>query len=92
MIDLPNWFAGTVTIVALVGLGVFVYPWLLARKGGIVAVAVATVLLALLFLQFDRDSGETSKLSAALAVLWALAPAIVGVIAHRLQRRPPAGG
>ena len=29
MIDFPNWLAGTVTIVALIGLGIFIYPWLL---------------------------------------------------------------
>jgi hypothetical protein len=86
MIEFPNAFAGTVTIVALVALGIFVYPWLLARKGGAAAIAVATVALALLFHQFDRASGASAMVSAGLALLWALAPAITAVIARRFTR------
>lgn len=82
--EVPNWLAGTLTIVALIGGGVFLYPWLLDRRFGASAVAAGTVLLALLFWHFDRNGGA---LSAALALLWAAAPATVGVIVHRLQRR-----
>jgi hypothetical protein len=86
MIDVPNALAGTITIVALIGLGIFVYPWLLARRGGAAAVAVATLALALLFFQFDRGENASTATSAGLAALWALAPAIVAVIVRRLTR------
>jgi len=82
--EVPNWLAGTLTIAALIGGGVFLYPWLLGRRFGALAVAAGTVLLALLFRHFDRDGGA---LSTALALLWAAAPVAVGVIVHRLQRR-----
>ncbi len=86
MIEFPNAFAGTVTIVALVGLGIFVYPWLLARRGGAAVIAVATLALALLFHRFDRGSGASPVVSAGFATLWALAPAITAVIVRRLTR------
>ncbi|GAB4466463.1 MAG: hypothetical protein OHK0044_06360 [Burkholderiaceae bacterium] len=86
MIDVPNALAGTVTIAALIALGIFVYPWLLARRGGRAAVAVATFALALLFYLFDRGSGASGTVSAGLALLWALAPAITAVIVRRLAR------
>lgn len=86
MIEFPNAFAGTITIVALVALGIFVYPWLLARRAGRVAIVAATAALALLFYQFDRGSGAPAAVSAGLAVLWALAPAITAVIVRRLTR------
>lgn len=86
MIEFPNAFAGTVTIVALVALGIFVYPWLLARRGGVVAIVAATAVLTLLFHQFDRGSGAPAAVSAAFALLWALAPAITAVIVRRLTR------
>jgi biotin transporter BioY len=86
MIEFPNAFAGTVTIVALVGLGIFAYPWLLARRGGATAVAAATIALALLFHQFDQGSGASTALSAGFALLWALAPAITAVIVRRFTR------
>lgn len=85
MLDFPTWFAGTVTIGALVGLGIFVYPWLLARKGGIGAVGAITVLLAFLFYAFDSSSQVPIATSATLAVLWALAPVAVGFIVRRIQ-------
>lgn len=86
MIEVPNALAGTVTIVALVALGIFVYPWLLARRGGAAATAIATLALALLFFQFDRASGAPTAVSAAFALLWALAPAITAVIVRRFSR------
>ena len=86
MIELPNALAGTITIGALIALGIFVYPWLLARRGGVVAIAAATALLALLFHRFDRGSGAPAAVSAGLALLWALAPAITALIVRRLTR------
>jgi hypothetical protein len=91
MIDFPNWFAGTITIVALVGLGIFVYPWLLARKGGIGAVGAITVLLAFLFYAFDSANNVPIATSATLAILWAVAPVAVGFVVRRLQGSPSAG-
>ena len=86
MIEVPNALAGTVTIVALVALGIFVYPWLLARRGGAPAIAIATLALALLFFRFDRASGAPTAVSAGFALLWALAPAITAVIVRRFTR------
>lgn len=86
MPEVPNAVAGAVTIAALVGFGVFLYPWLLARRGGAVAVAAISAALAALFFLFDRGSGDPAA-SAAFALLWALAPAAVGLIVARLQRR-----
>ncbi len=90
LLDFPNWFAGTVTIAALVGLGIFVYPWLLQRRGAAVIGAV-TVLLTFVFYAFDRSSSVPIATSALLAALWALAPVLAGVIVWRLQGKPRAG-
>ncbi len=89
LLDFPNWFAGTVTIIALVGLGIFVYPWLLQRRGAAVIGAV-TVLLTFVFYAFDRSSNVPIATSAILAALWAFAPVLVGIIVWRLQGKPTA--
>jgi hypothetical protein len=86
MPDVPNWLAGSVTVAVLVGCGIFLYPWMLKRRGGAAAVAAITVAVALLYFLFDRGSGSAA-LSATLALVWALAPVLAGVIVHRLQRR-----
>jgi hypothetical protein len=86
MADVPNGLAGTATVAALIGFGIFLYPWLLARRFGAVVVAASTAALTVLFFFFDRGSVDAAA-SAALALLWAAAPAAVGVIVFRLQRR-----
>ena len=91
LLDFPNWFAGTVTIVALIGLGIFVYPWLLARRGGAGAIGAVTVLLSFLFYVFDRRNDVPIPVSALLALLWAVAPVVAGIIVHRLQRKSATG-
>jgi hypothetical protein len=91
LLDFPNWFAGTVTIVALIGLGIFIYPWLLARKGGAGAIGAVTVLLSFLFYVFDRRNDVPIPVSALLALLWAVAPVVAGIIVHRLQRKSATG-
>lgn len=91
LLDFPNWFAGTVTIVALIGLGIFIYPWLLARRGGAGAIGAVTVLLSFLFYVFDRRNDVPIPVSALLALLWAVAPVVAGIIVHRLQRKSAAG-
>jgi hypothetical protein len=91
LLDFPNWFAGTVTIVALIGLGIFIYPWLLARRGGAGAFGAVTVLLSFLFYVFDRRNDVPIPVSALLALLWAVAPVVAGIIVHRLQRKSATG-
>jgi hypothetical protein len=81
---IPTWLAGSVTVAALVGCGVFLFPCLLQRRGGALLVAAMTVALAALYLGFDRDDSSASTV---LTLLWAAAPAIVGAIVYRLQRR-----
>ena len=84
---IPQGLAGAVTLAALVGLGIFVYPWLLKQRGGGAWVAGITAVLALLFYAFDAGTGTSDTVSAALALLWALAPVAAGVIVWRLGRR-----
>jgi|LNFM01.1.fsa_nt_gb hypothetical protein len=92
MIDFPNWFAGTVTIVALVGLGIFLYPWLMRQKGGHSAVGAITVVLTFVFYLFDRSMDTPIVTSWLMATLWAAAPAGVALFLHRMYRRShPAG-
>ncbi len=86
MIDFPTWFAGSVTIVALLGLGIFLYPWLLKQKGGVPAIGATTVLLTFVFYQFDSSRSVPIAVSLALAAVWALAPVVAGVIVWRLSR------
>lgn len=87
MIAFPTWFAGTVTIVALVGLGIFLYPWLLRRVGGASAVGAITVVLTFVFYLFDRSMNTPILTSLLLATLWAAAPAGVGLFLHRAYLR-----
>jgi lipoprotein signal peptidase len=81
--------AGAITIALIVGLGIFVYPWLLAQRYGPWVVGFMTILLGALFVVFDRsNSGSgSSTYSLAFAAGWALGPVIAGVIVHRIQRK-----
>lgn len=83
--EVPVAVAGTVTIAFIVVLGILVYPWLLAKRGGVLAVAVATVVLGLLYFTFQNEGELTSKLI--FAVLWALAPVLAAVIARRIRSK-----
>lgn len=85
--SVPTAWAGAVTIGLLVVLGVFVYPWLLKRRLGGLALVAGTGVLTALFFWFDRGRGASGGVSALLALLWAAAPAITGVIVHRIQRK-----
>jgi hypothetical protein len=82
----PTALAGAVTVAVLVGLGIFVYPWLLTRRFGAAVIAVATIALALLFFYFDLGRGTSTAMSIALGVLWALAPLVAGLIVRRINR------
>ena len=80
--------AGAITIALIVGLGIFVYPWLLALRYGAWIVGLLTILLGALFVSFQgSQSGGSSTHWWALAAGWALGPVIAGVIVHRLQRK-----
>ena len=76
--------AGAITIALIVGLGIFVYPWLLAQRYGAWIVGLMTILLGALFVGF-QGSGS-SAYSLAFAAGWALGPVIAGVIVYRIQR------
>jgi hypothetical protein len=85
--DIPVGLAGTLTILFLVSFGVFLFPWLLKRRGGTFMVIGLTALLAVLFYLFDASSGVQSGTSAALALIWALLPLGTGLLVKRLQGR-----
>lgn len=85
--DVPLGLAGALTIASLIVFGVFVYPWLLARRGGVWAIAAATGLLAVLFYSFERPGAAAPATTIALATLWAVLPLIAGLIVDRLRRR-----
>jgi hypothetical protein len=84
MNEIPVELAGALTVALIVVLGVFVYPALLARPGGRLIVAVATALLAALFVVFDHASGLSPGAGVAVALAIALAPVITGAIVRRL--------
>lgn len=84
----PLGLAGALTIAAIVGLGIFVYPLLLRRRGGIWWIGVVTVALAALFFLFDQQRGRSPTLSLLFAALWALVPAAAAWLADRLRRKP----
>lgn len=81
---IPTALAGAITLLLIVVLGIFVYPWLL-QKRRFVVVAIATVLLALLFAAFQAGSGETGLLQIVIAAALAAVPLIAGLIVARLQ-------
>ncbi len=84
--NVPLGLAGAVTIVALVGLGTFVYPWLLKKPYGVGAVTLATLALTGLFFMFDAGRADNESTSLALGFIWAIAPAVAGVIVRRIQK------
>lgn len=85
--DVPVAVGGSITILLIVGLGIFVYPWLLAQRFGKWVIALATILLAALFYVFEAGSGVGASATAvAVAAALALAPLVAGLIVRRLQR------
>ncbi len=77
--------AGTITIAFFVGLGIFVYPWLLRQRYGVWIVAVMTLLLGMLFIVFQGGGAESYSII--LAAAWSLGPVLAGVIVWRIQRK-----
>ena len=93
MSEIPVRVGGAITITLIVGLGIFVYPWLLAHRYGAWVVAVMTLLLAGLFVAFQLSASDNSTglYPFVLAAVWALGPVIAGVIVWRLQRKTNVG-
>ncbi len=87
MLDLNAKIAGVVTIVLLVVLGIFIYPRLLKRPSGLAIVIAVTLLLALGYFLFDSGRGTAIWLAALLSLLLSGAPAIAGVVVHRLGNK-----
>ena len=77
--------AGALTVAALVGLGIFVYPWLLTKRGGAWIVALVTVALAVAYFFFD-DGRSSAPIAALLGLLWALLPVVAGIITRRANK------
>jgi hypothetical protein len=85
MTAIPVAVSGSITVALIVILGIFVYPAVLRRPTGKGIVAIATVLLMVLFFLFDRASGfSTNPVASAIAL--ALATLLVGTIVYQLQR------
>jgi hypothetical protein len=89
VIAIPTTLSGPITIALIVLLGVFVYPWLLGRSNGRGLLAIATLLLAALFMAFEAGHEAATTTRVVLAGLLGLAPAVAGIIVARLQRRAP---
>ena len=83
--ELSSQAAGAITIALFVGLGIFIYPWLLAQRYGAWVVGLTTLLLGALFVGFQGSGSSTYSL--VLAAGWALGPVIAGVIVFRIQRK-----
>lgn len=77
--------AGAITIALIVGLGIFVYPWLLAQRHGVWIVGLTTLLLGALFVAFQGRGSSAYSLT--LAAAWAFGPVIAGVVVFRMQRK-----
>lgn len=89
MSNLPVGLSGSITVALIVVLGIFVFPWLLRRRGGRAIVAVSTLLLAALFIAFETARGSSDASSLAVAGLLGAAPALTALIVARLQRAAP---
>lgn len=82
---IPAPVAGVITVALIVGLGIFVYPWLLTQRHGRWIVGSITLLVATLFMLFEGS--ESSSYSRALAAGWALGPVIAGLVVSRISRK-----
>ncbi|MGE5712466.1 MAG: hypothetical protein ACM32F_01220 [Betaproteobacteria bacterium] len=88
VVSVPLTVSGPVSVILIVMLGIFVYPWLLRRRRGAVVV-IATLLLAALFVGFQASHGGSSWLDYLLAAVLGAAPALAGIIVTRLQGSSP---
>jgi len=85
VIDIPPAGSGPATIALIVVPGIFGYPWMLGRPGGRTAIAVATLVLAGLFIFFEAGSEASTALSVGCTGLLALAPLAAGIVVARRQ-------
>ncbi|MBC8120154.1 MAG: hypothetical protein H7X75_11320 [Burkholderiaceae bacterium] len=85
MNGIPTPVAGAITIALIVGLGIFIYPWLLTRRHGVWIVGANTLLLAVLFVAFQGSGSNVYSL--ALAAGAALGPVIAAIFVWRLGRK-----
>lgn len=85
--DIPASIAGSVTVLLLVVLGLFIYPRLLRRRGGALMIGASTVVLTVLFYLFDNPPGLETGTSGLLALVWALLPLIAGLLVKYSQDR-----
>jgi len=77
---------GAVTVVALVGLGLFGYPWLL-RRGVVGRIALALTSTLLVALYYGFDGGRSAPAVAlAFALAWAALPLVAGLVTVRVNR------
>jgi len=81
--------AGAITVALIVGLGIFVYPWLMTQRRGRWIIALMTALLACLFIIFQGSGSSATSIAASIAIAGglALAPVITAIIAARVQRK-----
>jgi len=89
--DVSVGLAGSVTIAFMVAFGIFLFPWLLNRRGGLLVASVLTVLLAVLFYLFDRPMGLQASPSVTLAVILAGLPLGIGFLVKRLRTKGASG-
>ena len=89
--DVSVGLAGSVTIAFMVAFGIFLYPWLLKRRGGLLVASALTVFLAVLFYLFDRPMGIQARPSVTLAVVLAVLPLGIGFLVKRLQTKGASG-
>jgi len=83
--NIPVNISGSVTILLLIALGIFIYPWLLRRRGGALMVGASTIVLTVLFNLFDNPAGLDTATSGVLAVALALLPLITGLLVKYAQ-------
>jgi hypothetical protein len=83
MTAIPLTVSGPLTIALIVLLGIYVYPRWLAQRATW-RVALATPLLIALFVTFELAGGGGSAIGVVLAVVYALAPLVAGIIVARL--------
>lgn len=85
VIGIPQSISGPITIGLIVILGVFVYPWLLARPRGPIIVAASTAVLAAVFVAFEAGNAGFGSLRLLGAAALSLAPVLAGWIVARIQ-------
>jgi drug/metabolite transporter (DMT)-like permease len=84
-VSVPVTLAGTLTILFLVGFGIFLYPWLLRRRGGALIAGALTAVLGVLFYFFDNPNNAEAGASGLLAAILAVLPLLTGLLVKYAQ-------